>query len=107
MFWRKKGFHFGGVIDDEGRLEVEKTRLDKIEERLKQLECEHESFEFVDSKIRRVSEDIFAIGPYKKCKKCGKEISIMDRCEWLKQKHEQEKAIADATAKQLKECKEN
>lgn len=95
MFWRKKGSHSGGLIDDNGDLPTDKTRLDRIEERLKQLECEHGPYVFG-----------FQFLSYaKQCTKCNKIWKFGNECEWLKQKHEQEKAIADQTAKQLKECK--
>jgi hypothetical protein len=95
MFWRKTKYHNGELIDDKCKLGVEITRLDRIEERLKQLECEHGPYVF--------GVQFFSYA--KQCTKCGKIWKFDNNCEWLKQKHEQEKAIADATAKKLKECK--
>jgi hypothetical protein len=96
MFWRKKS--------NEGCFEVkvDTTRLDKIEERLKQLECEH-FWVKLDREIVYYGTDC-DVKCFKVCGRCGKKLFI-SKCEWLKEKHKQEKAIADATAKQLKECK--
>ncbi len=70
-------------------------RFDKIEKRIKQLECEHGPYVFGVQFIKYA----------KKCTKCDKIWVLENECEWLKQKHEQEQKIADATAKELKGCK--
>lgn len=104
MFWRKKLAESDPLNINKNISDLQ-TEVYAIRKRVEQLECEHELFDFNNTDVRWITESLFVVGPYKKCKKCGKEISLPNKCEWLKQKHEQEKAIADATAKKLKECK--
>jgi hypothetical protein len=106
MFWRKKEDsdkipattkYIAGLIAD----------VDDIKERLKQLECKHGMFEFFEHYISEYDMNgvIHHTKVYgKKCTACGK-IEKLTECEWLKQKHKKFKAIADATAKEMKECK--
>lgn len=110
MFWRKKEDsgkipavtkYIAGLISD----------VDEIKERLKQLECEHlrgfkleEGCEYATACVVSGYETRTYPKYYKTCNVCGKKWA-MSKCEWLKEKHKQEKAIADQTAKELKECK--